>query len=93
MFFIEQSAICSRLRLVGYLEPASSRVARFSFAGRLWCAEAAEEGVVTDPAGDCQHGKGTELSRKIADQKMELLEACPLKRKFAGQGDRGERDS
>src|SRR3984893_9823379 len=63
---------------------------RFSFSSRLGCAEPAAKRVVTDPAGNRQHGKAPELSCEIAHQEMKLLDAALMERNLAGQCDRGE---
>src|SRR5580704_13793422 len=60
---------------------------------RLGRAEPAAKGVVTDPAGNRQHRKGSELSGKITHQEMELFEVALVERDFASEGDRRETDS
>src|ERR1700676_3793756 len=66
---------------------------RFSFAGRLGRAEPAAKVVVTDPAGNRQRRKESELSGKITHQEMELLDAALMERDFASECNRGETDS
>src|SRR5271165_4894184 len=67
--------------------------ALLSFSSRLGRSKAAAKGVVTNPAGDRQHGKGSELSGKISHQEMKLLDAAPFERDFGRERDRGETNS